>query len=324
MKVRVFKSALGPAMQQLLALRESLGYVDHRTLVTLFVSLDRFVSAQNHAEPWLTREIAESWAVGDSPVKPTTIARRYAALRVLGRFLAVQYPQTYVAGPGPGFISMFRPHIYTPAEIDALLAEASRVTPMDSLRPSLFVTLIGLLYCTGLRISEALTLRLSDVDLDEGLLIIRNAKFHKSRAVPLQPDAKQALVAYADARRRFGHRTGADAAFFVIRGRRQCSYGWIAKNFRAISRRAGLRRSAPGERGPRIHDLRHTFAVHRLLTWYRDGGDVQARLPLLSTYLGHATLASTQVYLNITAELLHEAARRFEAPTLAQRAGEAV
>ena len=314
MKKPAFKSTLGPAMQDLLALRLSLGYAD-RTLTRLFEFLDRYASERRHTEAWLTREIAESWAASKAPVKPTTIARRYAALRVLGRFLAAQYPQTYVPGPGPGLISMFRPHIYTPGEIQALLDHASQLAPAASLIPRAFVTLIGLLYCTGLRISEALALRLADVDLSEGLLVIRSAKFHKSRAVPLHADVKQALVAYADARRQYGHRTEPDAPLFVVRGRRQCSYSWVAATFRAILRQAGLR-GAPGERGPRLHDLRHTFAVHRLLAWYRDGGDVQARLPLLTTYLGHVTLASTQVYLNITAELLQEAARRFQAPVL--------
>jgi integrase/recombinase XerD len=321
MKERVFASALGPAMQQLLALRQSLGYVDGRTLVLLFASIDRYVSARNHAEPWLTREIAEGWAVGDSRVKPTTIARRYAALRVLGRFLTATCPQTYVPGPGPGLITTFRPHIYTPAEIHALLEGASRV---GSRYPLLFVTLFGLLYCTGLRISEALSLHLSDVNFDEDLLIIRNTKFHKSRAVPLQPDAKRVLIAYAETRSGSGRSTHPDSPFFVSRTNRPCAYGWVRATFRTILRQAGLLSGVSGERGPRLHDLRHTFAVHRLLAWYRDGGDVQARLPLLTTYLGHATLASTQVYLNITAELLHEAAQRFEPPVFAQRAGDAV
>jgi integrase len=319
MKARVFESALGPAMQQLLELRRSLGYAD-QTLTKLFAFLDRYASAHGHTEPWLTRETTESWASSNPPLKPATIRRRYAGLRVLGRFLAAQHPQTYVPGAGPGLISLFRPHIYTSAEIAALFDAASRVTPAAARYPRLFVTLIGLLYCTGLRVSEALSLRFSDVDLKQDLLVIRNTKFHKSRAVPLQPDVKQALVAYAGVRRTYGHGTHPDAPFFVSRRCRPCSYGWVAASFRAISCEAGLRR-APSERGPRLHDLRHTFAVHRLLAWYREGGDVQARLPLLTTYLGHATLASTQVYLNITAELLHEAARRFQAPSLSEPAG---
>jgi integrase/recombinase XerD len=318
-KTPEFQSALGPAMNQFIALRRSLGYSD-RILPTYFASLDRYLCARDRTDPWLTREIAEAWVTGDSKLTPLARGHRYSALRLLGRFLAEQYPQTCVPGPTPGLTSTFRPHIYSPAEIQALLFEASRLTPSSSLRPRTFVTLIGLL-CTGLRVSEALTLCLADVDLDEGLLLVRKGKFHKSRAVPLQTDVKHALVVYAEARRQYRHRTDPDAPFFVNEWRRACSYGTVVATFLAIARRAGVR-GAPGQRGPRLHDLRHAFAVHRLLAWYRDGGDVQARLPLLSTYMGHVCLVSTQVYLNITAELLHQAARRFQAPALPGVAGD--
>jgi len=320
MTTPVFQSVLGPAMHQLLALRQSLGYRD-RTLATLFASFDRYLFARGRNDPWLTRDMVEAWVTSDSRLKAVTRAYRYSAMRVLGRFLADQHPQTYVPGPTPGLTSTFRPHIYTTAEIQALLYEAARLTPVSSLRPRTFVTLIGLLYCTGLRVSEALALRLADVDLDEDLLIIRNTKFHKSRAVPLQPDVKHALAAYDAARRQYRHRTDPDAPFFVNEWRRPCSYGTVVATFLSIARRAGIR-GAPGQRGPRLHDVRHSFAVHRLLAWYRDGGDVQARLPLLSTYLGHVCLVSTQVYLSITAELLHEAACRFHAPVLPGTAGD--
>jgi integrase/recombinase XerD len=301
-------------MRQLLALRHSLGYLD-KTLGTFFASFDRFFFAHGRTDPWLTRDIVEAWVVSDLQLTPAARAHRYSALRVLGRFVAEQYPQTYVPGPAPGLTSTFRPHIYSPAEIRALLDEAARLRPLGSLRPRTFVTLIGLLYCTGVRVSEALALRLADVGLDEGLLIIRHAKFHKSRAVALQPDVKQALAAYFEARHQQRHREDPEAPFFVNEWRRPCSYGTVIKTFLEVARRAGVR-GAPKQRGPRLHDLRHSFAVYRLLAWYRDGGDVQARLPLLSTYMGHVCLVSTQVYLNITAELLQEAASRFHAPAL--------
>jgi integrase len=318
MKMPVFQSALGPAMNRLIALRQALGYAD-RTLPSQFASFDRYLVAHGGPDAWLTRGMAESW-VSDSTLKPAARSHRFSVLRVLGRYLVPEHPGTYVPGPAPGLASSFRPHIYTPAEIQALITAASRLTPVGSLRPRTFVTLIGLLYCTGLRVSEALGLRLADLDLEEGLLIIRNAKFHKSRAVPLQPDAKHALIAYLEARRRFRHRTDSDAPFFINEWRRPCSYGTVIATYLGIARQAGVR-GAPCQGGPRLHDLRHTFAVHRLLGWYRDGGDVQARLPLLSTYLGHVCLVSTQVYLNITSELLHEAAQRFQAPALPGTAG---
>jgi integrase len=153
------------------------------------------------------------------------------------------------------------------------------------------------------------------VDLDDGVLLSLQGKFHKSRIVPVPPDVTRTLATYADARRQHRHRADPDAAFFVNEWRRPCGYPRVVATFLEIARRVGIR-AAPGRRGPRLHDLRHTFAVQRLLAWYRDGGDVQARLPLLSTYLGHICLVSTQVYLDITAELLQEAARRFQAPSL--------
>lgn len=314
MTMPAFQSVLARAILQLLALRQSLGYQD-KTYVTLLASFDRFVASRGQTDPWLKREIVEAWVSSKPQLKAKARAHRYSALRVFGRFIADQYPQTYVPGPTPGLISTFRPHIYTPAEIQALLAEAARLTPVGSLRPRTFVTLIGLLYCTGLRVSEALALRLADVDLDQGLLVIRKAKFHKSRALPLETDVTRALGAYVDARRQYRHRTDPEAPLFVNEWRRPCSYPVVVATFLGIARRAGIR-GAPGQRGPRLHDARHSFAVHRLLAWYRDSGDVQARLPLLSTYMGHVCLVSTQVYLEITAELLHEAARRFHAPQL--------
>src|SRR6185295_6521272 len=137
-----------------------------------------------------------------------------------------------------------------------------------------------------------LALRLTDVNLDDGTLLIRDSKFYKTRLVPLAADVTAALAAYAQARRQFRHRTDPDAPFFVNEWRRPCSYPVVVATFLGIARRSGIR-GAPGQRGPRLHDLRHSFAVYRLLAWYRDGGDVQARLPLLTTYLGHVCLVST-------------------------------
>ncbi len=194
-----------------------------------------------------------------------------------------------------------------------LLTEARNLTPVGSLRPHTYATLFGLLYCTGLRISEALALRLADVDLDTDLLLVRESKFHKSRRLPLSAGVSNALRRYQEERTKRAFPTDPDASLFVNERRGECAYCRACATFLFIARRVGVRGPA-GTRGPRIHDLRHTFAVHRLLDWYRDGGDVQSRLPLLADYLGHVSIVSTQVYLNITAELLHEAARRFQPP----------
>jgi len=311
----VFQSALAPTMRGFIELRHSLGYRDH-SLIPLLAHFDRYAVAAGHRDPWLSRDLVDGWVASTEGLKPRSRIARLNVMRGLGRYLAQTAPQTYVpVTAGLRGTSTFRPHIYTSSEIQALLQEASRLTPGGALRPQTYVTLLGLLSCTGLRVSEALALRLSDVNLDEAILLIRDSKFYKTRFVPLAVDVTQALAAYATARRRFRHRTDPDAPFFINEWRRPCSYPVVIATFLGIARRAGIR-GAPGQRGPRLHDLRHSFAVHRLLAWYRDGGDVQARLPLMATYLGHVCLVSTQVYLDITAELLQEAAHRFHAPGL--------
>jgi integrase/recombinase XerD len=316
LKIPIFQSSLAPALRGFITLRQSLGY-QVRSLIVYLSHFDRYVVATGYDKGWLSRNLVEGWVVSTALLKPGSRAHRLHVMRVPGRYLVQTHPETYVPGPSSRWpqASSFCPHIYTTVEIQSLLNEAARLTPVGSLRPFTFRTLIGLLYCTGLRISEALALRLADVDLNDGVLLIRDSKFRKTRAVPLAADASRALAAYTDARRRFSHRLDGDAPFFVNEWRRACSYPVVNATFLGIARRVGIR-SKPGIAGPRIHDLRHTFAVHRLLGWYRDGGDVQARLPLLTTYLGHVCLISTQAYLHITAELLQVAAQRFHAPEL--------
>ena len=170
--------------------------------------------------------------------------------------------------------------------------------------------IIVLLATSGLRISEALHLTLEDVDLDDGVLSIRQSKFRKSRLVPLSPGIVVALRRYHGIRVAVAP-AGPSAAFFVSGRGKAYSTGCVQGMFRAISIQAGLR--GPKGRGPRLHDLRATFAVTRLLEWYRDGDNVMARLPLLSTYLGHACISDTEVYLKITTVLLEEASARFRA-----------
>lgn len=315
MKIPEFHSALARSIHGVVELRQALGYGD-KGVISHLAHFDRFLVARGCRQKWLTRESVEAWASSDGPIKAYSRARRLQSMRILGRFIAQTCPKTYVPGPawGPRQASSFRPHIYTAEELDALLCEAAKLTPIGSLRPETYFTLLSLLYCTGLRISEALALTLSDVDLGEGIVIVRESKFHKSRALPLHPTSVHGLAAYRNAR---DARSPVDSAapFFVNERRGALSYPLACCTFLGIARRTGIRKP-PGCCGPRIHDLRHTFAVHRLLAWYRDGENVQARLPLLTTYLGHVSMVSTQVYLEITAELLQEAARRFTSPKL--------
>jgi integrase len=168
--------------------------------------------------------------------------------------------------------------------------------------------IILLLATSGLRISEALHLTLEDVDLDDGVLSIHQSKFRKSRLVPLSPGTVAALRRYHGARVAVAP-ASSSAAFFISGRGKGYSTDCVQGMFRAIATQTGLR--GPKGRGPRLHDLRATFAVTRLLEWYRDGDNVMARLPLLSAYLGHACVSDTEVYLKITTALLAEANARF-------------
>ena len=189
-----------------------------------------------------------------------------------------------------------------------LLAAAAGLPPPNSLRPHTYRTLLGLLYSTGIRIGEALALNLEDFHREEQNLYVAAGKFRKARWVSLSGTASEALGQYVEKRQPLGPGEPAAPLFLDCRGRRLC-HPTVYDAFRRLLSQCGI----PHHRdtGPRIHDLRHTFAVHRLLAWYRDGQDVNARLPWLATYLGHVDIRSTQVYLHATAELLEQVDERF-------------
>ncbi len=168
------------------------------------------------------------------------------------------------------------------------------------------------MYGAALRTSEALCLTIADVDLANAVLTIRDSKFFKSRLVPIGPKTVQALADYASRRDACAHSKETDTPFFVGRNAKRVNIATFEDAFQRIRVLAGLHREGGPRCQPRLHDLRHTSAVHRLTTWYREGKDVQKLLPQLSVYMGHTHLAATQIYLTMTPELLHEASLRFE------------
>jgi len=188
------------------------------------------------------------------------------------------------------------PHIYSPQEVEGLITEAGRLGPASSLRPATFSTLFGLIAACGLRVSEALALHLDDVTADG--LVVRQTKFRKSRLVPIHESTRRALDGYLA--RRLAVVTDSRHLFISTRGR-QLAYSTTAATFLAVAREVGLR-GEPGTSGPRLHDLRHTFAVRALESCPRD--DVARHMQALSTYLGHARLADTYWYLHATPQLM--------------------
>jgi integrase len=203
----------------------------------------------------------------------------------------------------------FIPYIYTREELRRLLQVVESHPRGVILDAATIRTMILVYYGAGLRLNEAIHLTRADVDLRGSVLTIRNTKFDKTRLVPVGPQLNRALVQY-DTSRPKGR--PADAPFFATVEGSLVRPGTLEHNFRVARDRAGICRAGGARQQPRIHDLRHTFAVHRLTSWYQQGADVQQLLHQLSVYLGHVCLRNTQVYLSMTPELLREASQRFE------------
>jgi site-specific recombinase XerD len=226
---------------------------------------------------------------------------RYAVSR--GHIATAPLPTAMPKRP-PAFV----PYIYTREELRRLLQVIESHSRSTSLEPATLRTMILVYYGAGLRQREAINLTRADVDLSGSILTIRNTKFGKSRLVPVGPQLNRALVQY-DRTRPKGR--PADAPFFTTAESGPVATPTLKRNFRILCDYAGIHRTDTCEQ-PRIHDLRHAFAVYRLTSWYQQGADVQRLLHHLSVYLGHAHLRYTQVYLSMTPELLREASQRFE------------
>lgn len=205
----------------------------------------------------------------------------------------------------------FAPYIYSRDELRRLLDTADWYRHGRLIEPHTFRALLLLLYGTGLRIGEAVSLTLDDVDLQEGIVIVRDTKFYKTRMVPVGTQLREAMVQYAQQRKGRRYLQDQSSPFFVTRLSRKLTVFLVEQSFKRLRALAGVYRSDGARYQPRLHDLRHTFAVHRLTEGYRQEQNVQTLLPQLSTYLGHVKISSTQLYLTMTPELLHEASLRF-------------
>jgi integrase len=265
----------------------------------------------------LTVDLASRWALANRSGLALTAARRIEVLRSFAHYCLMFDPKTEIPpvrlfGPGHRRLT---PHIYTEQEIRALLAASTRLSPANGLRPITCATIFGLLSATGLRTSEASALRRQDVDLQRGILHIQQAKFGKSRLVPLHPSTTRALQRYA-CRRNQDPSSVATDTFFVFDHGQPALTRRLQYAFRRLC--CQLRwRARGGHRAPRIYDLRHSFVCRCLRRWYEEGVDIDRNMLALSTYLGHAKVTDTYWYVTATPELMAIAARRLEplAPT---------
>ncbi|MGZ8172895.1 MULTISPECIES: tyrosine-type recombinase/integrase [Methylobacter] len=284
------------------------------------ISFARYIDALNSQEP-LTVEIMADWARQDkgNSGKSSTWARRLKNLRSFCRYLQQFEPRTEVPDDSIfGRIGQrLAPHIYSEQEIIDLLAAARRLGPSPGLRGVTYETLFGLIASTGLRVSEAVHLLDTDVDLKCGMLTIRQTKFAKSRQVPMHPSTTEVLRQYRSQRNSTIEVTDETPFFVGTRGQllgHGLSLRQVSRVFIDLCDHLGwINRGAHD--GPRIHDLRHTFVVRRVMLWHAQGVDVDQQMLALSTYVGHAMVTNTYWYLTGIPELMAVAAEKFEAFT---------
>lgn len=256
--------------------------------------------------------LAHDW-FGNQAVQAALSPTCLSIARGFLRYLKAFYPETEI--PDRSQISSVRrpaPYILARHEIEAMMAAAGQLGPHGSLRPHTHRTLLGLLACTGLRVGEALKLRVSDVQPDGSppRLFIRNSKFDKSRFVAVHPTAAAQLRRYAQLRRDLDYGLLSDI-FFISEQGRELDGRILRRTFKRLLRLSGIS-PRTGQRYPSLHSLRHTFAVERLRGWYQSATDTRALLPNLSVYLGHVDPASSYWYLTATPELIGPAAQLFE------------
>ena len=295
------------AVEDYVEIRRSLGF----KLLETKVSLLKFASfLEQRGAAHITISLAMEWAQQEKTARPAEWARRLSFIRGFARHWSAHDPQTEVPPSGllPHRSGRAHPYLYSDDEVRQLLEAALQLPSAHGLRGPTYRCLLGLLAVSGLRISEARNLKTDDVDLEEGILTIRGAKFGKSRLVPIHPSTRTVLSDYASRRDRFLARRPEN--FFVSGRGTRLDGADVRRTFYYLSRQIGLR-GASDSHGPRLHDFRHRFAVKTLVQWYRSGQDVERRLPILSTYLGHVHVADTYWYLTACPELMGLAVQRF-------------
>jgi len=304
-------TTLAKAVHDYVALRRALGF----KMVEVSHCLDDFVRfARQERASRVTVDLAVRWAKRPAAVQPARWATRLRVVRQFAEYLRTIDPSTEIPPRGllPGQYRRKPPYLNADAEIQRLLQAAWTMRSPTGLRAWTYATLLGLLTVTGMRISEALGLDRRDVDLRDGVLAVRRTKCRKARLVPVHETTRVALFRYGRVRDRVHPRRKTEAFLVSEAGLRltQCSAREI---FVRLSRAIGIRtRLGRFGHGPRLHDLRHRLAVNTLVRWYRSGVDVERRLPVLSTYLGHTKVTDTYWYLQAMPELLRLALARGE------------
>lgn len=302
-------SCLAEDIEKLIRLR-CLSGTDYSSQARLLGYFDHFLVKRSIWQRRITRETCDSYKQELANLAPRYQANRFCVVRQLCRYLALSDPLSYIpAAPrAPSSHQIRRAYIFTKEEVAALLRASSQLPPAGSLRPQTYWTLLGLLYSTGIRVGEAMALNIKDFFPAETRLYVAKGKFRKARWIMLSESTRDALQRYLENRCEKSPSIP-ESPLLLNERRRRLTHPTIYATYRTLLKTCGIAHHK--KTGPRIHDLRHTFAVHRLLAWYQDGDDINVRLPALATYMGHVNISSTLIYLQPTAELQGEVNRRF-------------
>lgn len=310
MTTYTYHSSLQTHIEGVIRQKQALGF-SYDTKAEIFYKFDQFCTTYGHMGMGLDKALVEAWNEKRSHEAPATWKGRISAVRQLALYmermdLPAYVTPTHLYPDGPRYV----PYIFSNAELSAIFRQIDNCTYCSAVpyREWVMPLLFRLLYGCGLRLSEALCLRLTDVDLETGVLTIRDAKFHKDRLVPITEDLLQRSRDYVKLVHRYSN---PDAAFFVGRPGHPLTAGNVYKNFRRFLWQAGISHGGWGK-GPRVHDFRYTFSVHCLRKWVREGKDLGAYLPILKTYLGHYRFSDTAYYLRLTAELYPDITAQME------------
>jgi len=309
-----FNGPIGEQIKQHLKLRKSLGFI-YRSSVYSLDAFDLYLAKYFPCCETISREMIIGYLDSIHYLQPISRQRQITNLRQFCRFMFQFDQNTYI--PEKNLVNhaevKVKPHIFTEEEIFKLIEQAKNIRCRNTLLPHTYATIIALLWVTGMRIGEVVKLKIEDIDMDNGIICVRQTKFFKSRLIPLSASSTQALIAYKNRRAGFGYSKDPDAPFFLNHRGKPCITATTPRTIKEFIIRTGIK-TIQGKT-PRCHDIRHSFATRCLLGFYQIGKDPTAYLPVLATYLGHASIANTQVYLHPSIELLNIAGQKLQAYT---------
>lgn len=308
--MKKIKGPLSSFIEDYLNLKRSLGFI-YRTSEFCLRDFDLYLLKNFPNTKVVTRKMVIDYLKTTTHLSLITRQGKVSNIRQFLKFLFQYNPDNYIPEKSllPPAKVKIKPHIYSKLQVLRLMEAARKFPPANSLRPHTYVTIIGLLWVSGLRIGEVVRLNIGDVDLEKNLLYIQKTKFFKSRIVPISKSSASSLGAYKKKRDYFGYSSSSNSPFFIHRKKKRYSKSTIQHTFHDLVKKLGLKTLQGGY--PRLLDFRHTFATTWLADLYEKGKDPNAYLPILATYLGHANIANTQVYLHMSRELLHKAGEMF-------------